>query len=225
MMDDDLLQEMEAGNGPTPADRARRRRLATTVAICGLAFIGFGQLSTGAFFTDQADASLTYTAGDVKIMANGVTNYVVPPSTFAKMAPGDVSYVPINVASTGALDLRYAMTGVSVDGPNPGGNNPLSGILQYNVYSGVAAANCNTAGVGAGTLISSPADALVGSSETALFGSKATGAQPGDRNLAAGSSEPLCVSIKFPSSADNSYALDTVAVTMTFYAEQTANNP
>jgi hypothetical protein len=221
-MDDDLLQEMEAGNGPTPTDRARRRRLATTVAICGLAFIGFGQLSTGAFFTDQADASLQYVAGDVKIMANGQSSYVIPPATFATMAPGDVSFVPLTISSTGALDLRYAMTGVTVDGPNAPTNNPLSAILQYNVYS-VPLANCNAAGVGGGTLLST-ANALIGTAETPLFGDKATGAQAGDRPLAAGASEPLCVSITFPSSADNSYALDKAAVTMTFYAEQTANN-
>ena len=222
-MDDDLLQEMEAGNGPSPTDRARRRRLATTVAICGLAFIGFGQLSTGAFFTDQADASLTYTAGDVKIMANGVSHYVLPASTFTKMAPGDVSYVPLTITSAGALDLRYAMTGASVDGPNPGTNLPLSGILQYNVYSVSSTANCPATGPVAGTLLST-GNTLIGTAETPLFGNKATGAQTGDRALAAGASEALCVGVSFPSSADNSYALDTVAVTMTFYAEQTANN-
>lgn len=225
MMDDDLLQEMEAGSGPTPSDRARRRRLATTVAICGLAFIGFGQLSTGAFFTDQADASLTYTAGDVKIMANNQTTYVVPPGTFVNMAPGDVRYVPITVSSAGALDLRYAMTGVSTDGPNAVGNNPLSGIMQYNVYAGVPTASCNAAGVGAGTLVSSPANTTIATSETALFGDKATGNQPGDRTLAAAASEPLCVGITFPASADNSYALDKLGLDLKFYAEQTANNP
>jgi hypothetical protein len=221
-MNDDLLQEMEAGHGPTPSDRARRRRLATTVAICGLAFIGFGQLSTGAFFTDQADASLTYTAGDVAIQANGVTHYSLPAATFANMAPGDVRYVPLTISSAGSLDLRYAMTGVSTDGPNPPSSSPLSGILQYNVYA-VATTSCNAAGVASATALNT-ANQTVGTTETAVFGNKATGGQPGDRALSAMTSEPLCVGITFPSSADNSYQKDTVAVTFTFYAEQTANN-
>ena len=53
---DDLLEELDSFDRATPADRDRRRRFVATAAICGLAFVGIGQLATGAIFDDSANA-------------------------------------------------------------------------------------------------------------------------------------------------------------------------
>lgn len=57
------------------------------------------------------------------------------------------------------------------------------------------------------------------------FGSVATGANPGDRSLAAGASEVLCFRVSLPITTPNTLQGATSDATFTFSAEQTANNP
>jgi hypothetical protein len=59
----------------------------------------------------------------------------------------------------------------------------------------------------------------------AAIGSNAQGANAGDRNLAAGASEVLCFRVSLPLSTGNTFQGVSSAVTFTFDAEQTANNP
>jgi len=59
----------------------------------------------------------------------------------------------------------------------------------------------------------------------ALFGSSAQGSQPGDRTLAAASSEVLCFQVGLPIATGNALQGAASDVTFTFDAEQTANNP
>ncbi len=59
----------------------------------------------------------------------------------------------------------------------------------------------------------------------AAIGNPAQGAQAGDRTLAAASNEVLCFRVILPIASGNTLQGLTSAVTFTFDAEQTANNP
>lgn len=229
---DDLLMELEAGKATSPTDRERRRRLAATVAICGLAFIGVGQLSTGAWFTDSGTSSVQFTTGDVQVTlasdpgntAGASTAKALLLKNVGNMAPGDTSYQPIEVKNAGSLAMRYAVTGQTLSTPASGGL-PLSDVLQYTVYSGVSSANCLAKSVVGGSVVSRSAGMTLPTLEVALLGDKADGAQAGDRPVAVSSSEWLCVKVDLPgASVGNEYANGKADVTLKFYAEQTTNN-
>lgn len=224
---DDLLMEYEGNRPATPTERERRRRLAATVTICGLAFVGIGQLSTGAWFTDSGTASVQFATGDVQIALDGPTGTTGQPRTLvlpavggtAGMAPGDVDYLPIKVDNSGSLELWYAVTGSSAQ--DSGGN--LTTVLEYSVNPVASAGACG-AGAFGGSAVFGPA--TIGGTETSLIGSKLdTGNNAaGDRKLAAGNTDWLCVRTELPTSAGNSVADSKATLTLTFYAVQTANN-
>jgi hypothetical protein len=60
---------------------------------------------------------------------------------------------------------------------------------------------------------------------TKVIGDSAAGQQTGDRTLAAGGSEVLCLQVSLPSATGNTYQAKTTTATFTFDAEQTTNNP
>lgn len=224
---DDLLMEYEGNRPATPTERERRRRLAATVTICGLAFVGIGQLSTGAWFTDSGTASVQFATGDVQISLDGPTGTSGQPRTLVLpavggtpgMAPGDVDYLPIQVDNSGSLEMWYAVTGSSA--PDSGGD--LTTVLEYSVNPVANAAACG-AGAFGGAAAFGPA--TIGGAETALIGTKLdTGNQAaGDRKLTAGSTDWLCVRTELPTSAGNGVAKSKATLTLSFYAVQTANN-
>ena len=57
-----------------------------------------------------------------------------------------------------------------------------------------------------------------------MIGNIAQGAQAGDRTLAPGGSEVICVNVTLPLAATAGQGVTTTA-TLTFDAEQTVNNP
>jgi hypothetical protein len=217
---DDLLEELDSFDRATPADRDRRRRAVATAAICGLAFVGIGQLATGALFKDSASASVTYTSGDVEIEANGRPTTTL--SSAANLAPGDIVFRPVSVTNGGTLDLRYSVTGV-IDSQS----KSLGGELRYTVYDGMTVPECNAANasrdVSSGTSLVS--DASIGTSSTNLVGNPATGRQNGDRAINAGDPpDVLCVAMELPLATTSAFAGADASVTLTFAAEQTRNN-
>ena len=98
----------------------------------------------------------------------------------------------------------------------------LASTLVFTVKSGVT--TCDDANWSAdGTVLYTGVFGSTGG--TAVFGDAAQGAQAGDRVLAAGASETLCLNVTLPLAADNSSAgLNSTAI-FTLDAEQTANNP
>jgi spore coat-associated protein N len=147
---DDLLEELDSFDRATPADRDRRRRFIATAAICGLAFVGIGQLATGAIFDDSANASVTYTTGDVEIEANGQASATL--TAASNLAPGDTTYRPVSVTNVGSLDLRYAVSGITTSE-----TKNLSNALRYTIYRGMSVAECNAGNTASGTAIVSNA--------------------------------------------------------------------
>lgn len=210
---DDLWNELELDQPDNPAQHDRRRRVGAAAALAGLAFVGIGL--SGALFSDStALGGNTLTSGTVQIGTNpGSTAF-----SAGNMAPGDDVSGDVVVQNNGSLRMRYSMV-ASADNTDGLG---LRSQLRISVYDGLTPLQCSAGNFGAGNLLGGPA--VLGASQQ-LFGDPAPGTDPGDRELIASDSERLCVRVTLPLATDSSYAGATTEVTLTFDAEQTANNP
>ena len=211
---DDLIREMIAPERRSELDIGRRHRLVATALIVALAAVGITSLVTGALFTDTEPVNASdFQTGTVDIVAaHSTTQTLGAPN----MAPGDVVFGVLPVSNAGSLELRYA---VEVTGANTQPAD-LAGQLQLRVFAGVA--SCDAIGVALATPIGMLAG--VPTTPTPVFGSSAIGANPGDRVLAAGTAEDLCVSVGLPLATDNTFQDTNAQVALTFLAEQTVNN-
>ena len=221
---DDLLLELESGTGPGPSERSRRRRFAATAAICGMAFIGLGQLTTGALFEDSAGSNFTYATGQVKILAGTTTAVDIHP--IANVAPGDTNYSLMTISNAGSLDLRYSITGTSTDAP-PVSSSPLSDVVEYNVYSVTSSANCTKAGIADNSshLLTPNPVKLPPTASTNVVGNPQSAPSAGDRVISAsGTDDTLCITSTLPIDVSSKYAAESVTANFTFNAVQTDNN-
>jgi len=212
---DDLIREMIAPERRSDLDRGRRSRLVATALTVALAAVGVTSLVTGALFSDtEAVSASDFQTGTVDIVAaHSVTQTLESPN----MAPGDVAYGVVPVSNGGSLELRYAVEVTAVNAQP----EDLAGELQLDVYAGVA--SCNAAGVASATPIGT-LPAGVPTTPITIIGSQVIGQDPGDRVLAAGTSEDLCVSVGLPLVTDNTFQDTDAQVALTFLAEQTVNN-
>ncbi|MGL4173796.1 MAG: TasA family protein [Actinomycetota bacterium] len=196
--------------------RRERRRLLVGLLALGVTGAGLTSAVTGAIFTDTATiASNTFTTGTVDIDAAPATSAI----SLANMAPGDVVTAPITVTNAGTLAHRYAVTSTS-DAPDA---NFLAAQLQMSIKSGVT--TCSNAGFSGSGAAVYTAGVLGSTTGTNVIGNPTQGSQAGDRTLAAGASEVLCVQVTLPLSTGNAYQNKTTTAVFTFNAEQTANNP
>ena len=126
------------------------------------------------------------------------------------MLPGDVQTGTLTVANVAGDPLRYALVSASDDPDHRG----LRAVL-------VATIRAEGDGCDAfdGTLLYS------GPLAGARFGDPATGSQPGDRLLAGGARERICVQVSLPASAGNRYQRSATHVTFTVVAEHAAGTP
>ncbi len=198
-----------------PRSRSERSRLVLGLVALAVSVLGVTTVVTGAYFTDQQDITgNTFSTGSVDLSATPATAVV----TLSAMAPGDTVTAPLTVSNAGTLAYRYALLStVTASTPD------LAAQLDLTVKTGVT--TCTTAGFSAtGTALYGPND-LGSTAGTKIFGDAAQGAQTGDRTLAAGGSEILCVQVSLPSSTGNTYQTKTTTATLRFDAEQTTNNP
>ena len=190
---------------------SRSRRLVTPIALATVAVSGIAAITTGAVFNSTATINgNAFTAGTVTLSANPASTVFNAPN----MAPGDVITAPITVQNTGSLELRYAMESVTT------GN--LANALTLAVKTGVT--DCTNTGFSATGTSLYAQGALGTAAGSKVFGDKAQGPDTGDRVLAAGTSEVLCLQVTLPATTDNTYQGATGTATFNFYAEQTANN-
>ncbi|MGI9657395.1 MAG: TasA family protein [Gaiellaceae bacterium] len=187
------------------------KKLATTGIVLAV-FATVLAVSAQALFTDTASVgSNTFTSGTVDISTSPTSALV----TFDPMAPGDEVTNPITVSNAGDLDLRYAITSTTDE-------NVLAGELDLTIKTGVT--TCSNAGFGVdGTVIYGAGD-LGNTTPINLVGDPATGAQAGDRALAASANEVLCFNVALPLAATNASQGITSIATFDFQAEQTKNN-
>lgn len=179
---------------------------ARVVASAGV-LVGGMWGSSLAVFTGQASSAGSFTSGNVDIAASPSS----PTSlNVTDMAPGDVATAPITVTNSGSLDLRYALSSAAT--------GALAPALTGTVKTGVT--DCSTTGFGSSGTVVAPATAL----GSLAVGDPAAGAQAGDRTLAPGASEVLCVQVALPVATGDTYESTSASLTLTFSAEQTRNN-
>jgi spore coat-associated protein N len=191
-----------------PNDRqiARRRQRRGIVALLGavsVLTIGAGSISL-AQFADNSGSTWAFATGTIDVSTSPAVLTAV-----ASMMPGDTSTQALTVANAGTGDLRYSLAVAAT--------NPLGSALQLAIRSEDAGGGC-AAFTGTSILAATTLDG-------AALGNPAQGANAGDRTLAAGASEVLCVRVSLPLSTGNALQAASSAATFTFDAEQTANNP
>ncbi|WP_456847150.1 TasA family protein [Cellulomonas sp. P5_C6] len=234
-MMDDLLQEM-IDPAPVHRDAPRRRRLWTTVAIVGLAAIGATTLTTSAIFTDNDSTSAKIETGTVDLQIGASAPFTFTPQN---LAPGDSTYVPLEVQSNGSLALRYAIyykaetATDSVPAPDLDPvptTGDLRSVLRLSVFA-LPSAQCTATTFPTTVPIDpvrlTPLDGVTGwpDTATALVGDNTEGGNDGDRSLPAGGTEWLCFKVDFPRDSTNEFQDTAVTLDVIFNAEQTANNP
>ena len=183
--------------------RKRRRGIVALLGAVSLLTIGAGSISL-AQFTDTASSTWAFSTGTIDINTSPAVLTAV-----TNMMPGDTATQALTVTNAGTGDLRYAMSTVAT--------NALGGQLQLTVKGPDGGGGC-AAFTGTSVLATTTLNG-------AAIGSNAQGANAGDRNLAAGASEVLCFRVSLPLSTGNTFQGVSSAVTFTFDAEQTANNP
>jgi spore coat-associated protein N len=183
--------------------RKRRRGIVALLAAVSILTIGAGSISL-AQFTDTTDSTWAFSAGTIDISTSPTVLTAV-----TSMMPGDTATQALTVANAGTGDLRYAMSTVAT--------NTLGAQLQLTVKTQDGGGGC-AAFTGTSVL-------AITTLNGAAIGSNVQGANAGDRTLAAGASEVLCFRVSLPLSTGNTFQGASSAVTFTFDAEQTANNP
>lgn len=188
---------------PTELEHPRRRRRGVLAVLLALTTVSLGAgMFSLAIFTDTVDSTGTFAAGTVDIDSQPTVAFNV-----TGMIPGDSDTQPLTIENQGTASLRYAMTAAAPD--------VLGGELTLQIRTeGTDCATFDGAVVLATTTL-----------DGAAFGDPAQGADSGDRTLAAAASEVLCFRVSLPLAADDTVQGETSAVTFTFDAEQTANNP
>lgn len=199
-------------SGAESEDRKRRRKPVRLLLTVAVVLVGMATMTVTslALFTDSATVgSNSFASGTIDITATPATAVV----TATAMAPGDQVTSPLTVANAGNLEFRYALTSTTDE-------NTLASELVLTVKSGVSA--CDNAGWAASgiTLYSG---VLGNTTPVAVFGDATPGPDAGDRVLAAAGSEVLCVNVTLPAATTVGQGLSSTA-TLTFEAEQTANN-
>jgi signal peptidase len=141
--------------------------------------------TTGALFTDSAVVPAnSFTTGTLDVNASPTSAVF----NVSSMAPGDVEYAPLTISNGGSLALRYALSSSTTE-------NTLAAQLDLRIKTGVS--TCDASGFNSGTTVYGAGD-LGSTTGVDLIGAPTTGAQTGDRTLAASASESLCFKVSLP---------------------------
>ena len=190
-------------------------RLLVAVLFFGTALATVVTTATGALFTDSDSIGAnTFSAGTIILNTSPTTALV----SFSGMAPGDLATNTLTVSNNGSLQLRYAVTSTTTEAT-------LAAQLDTTIWDETAEAVvdgvCDT--TAPGTVLYGPAD-LGSTAGMDLIGDPATGAQAGDRTLAASANDTLCFRVELPLSTGNAFQGLTTTATFGFESEQTKNN-
>ncbi|MCC6387130.1 MAG: hypothetical protein IT302_07080 [Dehalococcoidia bacterium] len=187
------------------------------------ALLVFGLRNDGlAVFTDTATSTgNTFTTGTLDIRLGDGTatpsDSVTASVAFNAMAPGDSITRPVVVANAGTNALRYAISSAATNTDSKALKDSLALVVRTVDVTTPATPCDNFDGI---QLYSGDLDSTAGK----ILGDSTTGAQTGDRTLAAAATETLCFQVSLALSAGNSLQGAATTATFTFDAEQTANN-
>jgi len=196
-----------------PVRRRARPILALGVVALAITSIGSGVFSLALFTSTTTIGANAFTTGTISITPTPTTAAL----TASNMMPGDTVTAPIQINNAGTAQLRYAITAATTDPDTKG----LRTQLTVAVKSGVT--TCTNAGWGASGTSVTPATVL-GTTTLNVVGDPTTGSQTGDRTLNSAANETLCFQVALPLATGNAYQGATATTTLTFSAEQTANN-
>ena len=197
-------------------DRKRTRLLLTFGALITVASVGIGATSL-AVFTDTESVPATFTTGTiildaVKIDALTLTN--------TDLLPGEVITGSVDVENDGNSELRYSLDTTSTDGASPNGAELYTALtVDVKTVDVDATIKCDAFD---GTLLNSAAE-ILGASNV-LFGNVSPTVGTGDRTVASGATDVLCIRVSLPLATDGTFQGATSVTTFTFNAEQTENN-
>lgn len=197
---------------PAPDAATERRRLLAVVGVLvALLAIGLPLAlfvvadGTDARVADRADigtnrlgaATLDLEVGDVETTL-GATD----------LAPGDVVVGQVQLINAGSLPLHYSGRMLTDDGT-------LARFLQFDVW--VTTSGCELEPVDAAAQLAM--NLQLATDDALLFGDPASGRQEGDRRLAPGATELLCVRARLPLTAGNAAQNTQLDVRLVFDAE------
>ena len=186
---------------PSAQGRIHRRPILASLLALTVIGLGAGAFSL-AIFTDTSASTGSFASGTIDITSSPAVAYNV-----TAMMPGDVNNATMTIANAGTAQMRYSLTTTAT--------TALGTALQLTIKTvGTSCAAFDGTTVLAATALNG-----------AAIGSPTQGAQAGDRTLAAASNEVLCFRVSLPLASANTLQGLTSAVTFTFDAEQTANNP
>lgn len=178
---------------------AAPRRLWVLAVLAPLAVVALGSESSATF----ADNVIS-PAGEISIAApdsngRGVEGSPVVDTTFQNVTPGDRQIRSLTVRNYGTGAVRYSLTISTVD-------SEFHDLLAIDVVAG----KCETA-----VWPESPSPTGL----SVIMGDPAPGDQPGDRVLAAGASENLCLRYSFDAAAPNSFQGKSATHTLVAHSE------
>lgn len=174
------------------------RRVRALLAVGPLVALSWA----GAFsaFTDNVDATSSFSTGTIAITANDQSGTVAFTSlSMSGMTPGAVTYAPLKITNAGSADFTYAMSA------GASGSSALAGALTVGIKL-VPGPTC--------TASDYAASSTVVYAEAAGIDSAAIASRP----LASGASELLCFKVQLPASADNTLQGLTTDATFSFTA-------
>lgn len=190
------------------------RRSALAAGVLAVAVAGVTGLASSALFTDSSSVSGNSFAAGTVAVGNGSGSAAF---TLGGLAPLSTGYGTLVVDNDGSLALRYSVSASTTNDDAKG----LASALQLTAKAVAVGATCDAA------VFADAGNAVLYSGSLASFalGSSTTGAQAGDRDLAAASSEALCFKVVMPSTgSDNVLQGATTTARFDVAAEQTLNN-
>jgi hypothetical protein len=186
---------------------ARLFRLVGFVTLPALLVFSAASIADAAEFAvgSPARSELTLRLGSSKAISQSA----------AGMKPGDSIMTPLVVRNSGSGQLRYSMSAASDDLDGKG----LGAILLMSVESRGWAGEAASCEVPGGSAI------FGGRLAGGGFGDAAIGPDDGDRLLASGAQELLCIRTTMPLSGGNAYQGATATITFTLSSEPTPTHP
>jgi hypothetical protein len=193
-----------------------KRMLLTFAAAVAVSGIAAGGVSA-ALLTDADITGAMFTVGTVTLDAGQVSVRTV---TNENLMPGDVATGWVDVKNSGPNELRYSLSAASagVSGPHGGMLHAVLVVEVRTIDTRTPLVKCDDFN---GTVLQF---AEVLGESNAMFGSLSPMDGRGDRFLAAGASETLCVRMTLPVATGDAYQGATAVTTFAFDAEQTQGN-
>lgn len=193
-----------------------KRVLATLAGVAAVASL-VGVLSL-AVFTDTETVDTTFTSGTITLDAAKIDALNL--ALGDTWVPGDSVTSSVDVENDGTNPLRYSLnaTTTSVAGPNSGVLNAALTVEVRTVDATTPLVKCDNFD---GTVLQ--AAEVLGASNI-MFGTPSSTVGTGDRTVAAGATDVLCIRVSLPNGADDTYQGAAATATFTFNAEQTENN-